>query len=355
MSNLFDELTVRSVTFPNRIGMSPMCMYSYEHGFVNDWQLAHLGARATGGVGLIIAEATAVNPLGRITPNDAGIWADEQIEPLAKTAGFIRSQGVVAGIQLAHAGRKACTHRPWEGGKPISSEESNWWQAVGASPVSFNSEYQVPHELTKREILDIEQDFVNGARRCLEAGFNLLEIHAGHGYLLHSFYSPASNMRNDEYGGNFHNRIRFLMEIIQKIRTVWPDKYPLMVRLSGTEWTENGWTVEDSISLTKEMMKAGVDIVDCSSGGNIPGVKVKLEQGYMVPISEQVRKATGAMTATVGLISDPTYANSIIAEGKADIVLLGRELLRNPTWPLQAAKALGVKPPIPPQYLRAYK
>jgi 2,4-dienoyl-CoA reductase-like NADH-dependent reductase (Old Yellow Enzyme family) len=308
-----------------------------------------------GGVGFVISEATAIVPEGRISPNDLGIWSDEHIEALSKVTKFIKSQGAVAGIQLAHAGRKACTHRPWDGGVPIPKGHPEWWQVVGASPLAFNENYQTPLELSIKEIHAIEDKFVKAALRSLDAGFNLLEIHAAHGYLLHSFYSPKSNQRTDEYGGSFENRIRFLLETVQKIRRVWPERLPLFVRISGTEWMDDGWNVDDSIRLAEILKSEGVDVIDCSSGGNIPGVRIPLVPGYQVPLSEEIRKNSGIKTATVGLITDPELANEIIQEGAADFVLLGRELLRNPFWSIDAARKLGYPSPIPPQYLRAYK
>jgi 2,4-dienoyl-CoA reductase-like NADH-dependent reductase (Old Yellow Enzyme family) len=355
MSHLFEPIKIGEVTFRNRVGVSPMCQYCYQDGFSNEWQAVHLGARAMGGVGFVISEATAIVPEGRISYHDLGIWSDDHIEALSKVTTFIKSQGAVAGIQLAHAGRKACTFRPWDGGVPIPKGHPEWWQVVGASPVAFNENYQTPLELSIKEIHEIEDEFVKAALRSLEAGFNLLEIHAAHGYLLHSFYSPTSNHRTDEYGGSFENRIRFLVETVTRIRSVWPERLPLFVRISGTEWTEAGWNVHDSIQLAQILKNEGVDVIDCSSGGNIPGVKIPLVPGYQVPLSDEIRKNSGIKTATVGLITDPEHANEIIQKGAADFVLLGRELLRNPFWSIDAARKLGHPSPIPPQYLRAYK
>ena len=355
MSHLFEPLKIGDVTFRNRVGVSPMCQYCYQDGFSNEWQVVHLGARAMGGVGFVISEATAIVPEGRISPNDLGIWSDEHVEPLSKVTEFIISQGAVAGIQLAHAGRKACSHRPWDGGTPIQKGHPEWWQVVGASPVAFHDNYQTPLELSIKEIHEIQDKFESAALRSLEAGFNLLEIHAAHGYLLHSFYSPISNQRTDQYGGSFENRLRFLVETVQRIRRVWLEKLPLFVRISGTEWTESGWNIDDSIQLARILKSEGVDVIDCSSGGNIPGVKIPLTPGYQVHLSGEIRKNTGIKTTTVGLITDPEHANKIILQDEADFVLLGRELLRNPFWTLDAARKLGHPSPIPPQYLRAYK
>jgi len=268
---------------------------------------------------------------------------------------FIRTHGAVAGIQIAHAGRKACTAPPWQGGQPILQDHPDWWRSVGPSPIAFSEQYQIPHELSIEEIHEIENEFEVAAKRSLNAGFNLLEIHAAHGYLIHSFCSPVSNKRTDQYGGSFDNRIRFLIEIIQRVRKVWPERLPLFVRISGTEWTEDGWKTDDSIELAKHLKREGVDVLDCSSGGNIPGVKIPLTPGYQVPISEQIRKNTGIKTAAVGLITDPIHANEIIQQGKADFVLMGREFLRNPYWSINAANILGYSSPVPSQYLRAYK
>jgi len=355
MPHLFEAIIIKDVTFRNRIGVSPMCQYSYENGFSNDWQVVHLGARAAGGVGLVIAEATAIEPEGRISPKDVGIWSEEHIEPLAKVTQFICSRGAVAGIQLAHAGRKACTHRPWDGGKPIANENPAWWQSVGPSPVAFSESYQTPRELTKDDIKSIQQKFKEAAQRSLQAGFNMIEIHAAHGYLIHSFMSALSNHRVDEYGGSFENRSRFLVEIIREVKEVWPERLPLFVRISGTEWVEDGWSLDDSIQLAKILKQEGVDVIDCSSGGNVSGVKIQLKPGYQIPIAEAIRKQAGIKTAAVGLITEPDHANSIVQNGSADFVLLGRELLRHPSWALDAAVKLGYPAPIPSQYLRAYK
>ncbi len=354
MASLFDPLTIKSIILRNRIGVSPMCQYSYTDGFSNDWQLVHVGALAAGGAGLIIVEATAVEACGRISPNDLGIWSDEHVEPLRRVTRFIKEQGAVAGIQIAHAGRKACTIRPWDGGKPVPASDPNWWKPVGASALAFSEEHQIPHELSIEEIKRIQTLFVQAAERALDAGFEWLEIHAAHGYLLHSFYSPISNHRTDEYGGSFDNRIRFLMETVHAVQGVWPGSLPLTVRISGTDWVEGGWRIEDSVELAKKLKAAGIDLVDCSSGGNAIGAKPPLGPGYQVPISEAVRNQAGIATATVGLITEAKHADEIIRSGQADVVLLGRELLRDPHWPLRAARELGATPTVPPQYLRAY-
>lgn len=354
MPHLFDPLTIKDITLRNRVGVSPMCQYSYHDGISNEWQVVHLGARAVGGSGLVIAEATAVEPRGRITPFDVGIWSDEHVEPLQRVTRVIKQNGAVAGIQIAHAGRKACTAQPWQGGAPVKQDDPDWWQVVGASPIAFSSEHQLPVELTVEDILHIEELFVGAAQRSLAAGFEWLEVHAAHGYLLQSFCSPLSNTRSDRYGGSFENRTRALLEVVRKVRDVWPERLPLTVRISGTEWVENGWRLEESVALAHLLKAEGVDLVDCSSAGNLSYVKVPAEPGYQVFIAEAVRRGADIPTAAVGLITEARQAEEIIASGKADLVLLGREMLRSPYWALQAAKQLGQPVPIPPQYLRAF-
>ncbi len=354
MPHLFDPLTIKDITLRNRVGVSPMCQYSYHDGISNEWQVVHLGARAVGGAGLVIAEATAVEPRGRITPFDVGIWSDEHVEPLQRVTRVIKQNGAVAGIQIAHAGRKACTAQPWQGGAPVKQDDPDWWQVVGASPIAFSSEHQLPVELTVEDILHIEELFVGAAQRSLAAGFEWLEVHAAHGYLLQSFCSPLSNTRSDRYGGSFENRTRALLEVVRKVRDVWPERLPLTVRISGTEWVENGWRLEESVALAHLLKAEGVDLVDCSSAGNLSYVKVPAEPGYQVFIAEAVRRGADIPTAAVGLITEARQAEEIIASGKADLVLLGREMLRSPYWALQAAKQLGQPVPIPPQYLRAF-
>lgn len=356
MTGLFDPFTIKSITLRNRIGMSPMCQYSYQDGFSNDWQLMHLGARAVGGAGLVIAEATAIDPAGRITPYDVGIWDERHIEPLRRVTNIIQSQGAVPGIQIAHAGRKACVGKPWgeERGRPITNSDSRWWKVVGPSAIAYTPDHQVPHELTVADIHGLQRAFMIAARRAYEAGFEWLEIHAAHGYLIHEFYSPYSNQRTDEYGGSFENRVRFLLETVDKVQTVWPEELPLTVRISGTDWVEDGWLVEDSVALAKLLKKSGVDLIDCSSGGNVADVSLPFGPGYQVPISETIRKEAKIATSTVGLIKTPQQADSIIREERADLVLLGREFLRDAYWPLHAAKELGVDMDVPPQYMKAY-
>jgi len=354
MPHLFEPITIRGITLRNRIGVSPMCMYSYIDGFSNEWQIVHLGARAVGGAGLIIAEATAVEARGRISPFDVGIWSDAHIDPLARVTSVINKNGAIAGIQIAHAGRKASSNRPWESDKPILPDKPLGWQGVGPSPIAYNEEYTVPHELSVSEIHAIQDNFRAGAQRALAAGFEWLEIHAAHGYLLHSFYSPISNKRTDDYGGSFQNRIRFLIETIRAVRPVWPEHLPLTVRISGTDWVEGGWTVEESVELARNLKLEGVDLIDCSSGGGVFNAAVPIGPGYQVPISDAVRKGANILTAAVGLITAPAQADEIIRNNRADLVLLGREMLRDPYWPLHAAQVLKQPAPVPPQYRRAF-
>jgi 2,4-dienoyl-CoA reductase-like NADH-dependent reductase (Old Yellow Enzyme family) len=354
MPALFDALTVCGVTLRNRIGVSPMCQYSYTDGFSNDWQLAHLGARAAGGAGLILTEATAVEPRGRISPDDVGIWSDAHVDPLARVTRFIREQGAVAGIQIAHAGRKASTQRAWDGGKPILPDMPRGWQVVGASAIPFAEGHQTPRELTKTEIRELQDAFRAAAVRALAAGFEWLEIHGAHGYLIHSFYSPLSNRRTDEYGGSFDNRIRFLMETVRAVRPVWPERLALTVRISGTDWAEGGWRVEEAVQLAVRLKAEGVDLIDCSAGGNIADARIPVGAGYQVPISEAVRRGADILTATVGLITEPMQADEIIRNDRADVVLLGRQMLRDPYWALHAAQSLKQPAPVPAQYLRAF-
>ncbi len=355
MPDLFTPLTIRDITLRNRVGMSPMCMYSYEDGLANDWLLAHLGARAAGGAGLIISEATAVEARGRITADDLGLWNDAQIAPLARVTRFLKQQGAVAGVQLAHAGRKASGTRPWDGGQPLQPSDPRGWQVVGPSPLAFSPAYQTPQELSVEEIHAIQAAFVTAAQRALAAGFEWLEIHAAHGYLLHSFYSPWSNRRTDRYGGSFDNRIRFLVETAQAVRAVWPEHLPLTARISGTDWIgADGWQVEDSVALALRLKAEGVDLIDCSSGGNVFQARVPAEPGYQVHISEAVRQGAGIATAAVGLITTPGQADALVREGRADMMLLGRALLRDAYWAVHAAHTLDRPAPVPPQYLRAY-
>ena len=354
MSHLFEPFHLRSITFRNRIGIAPMCQYSYDDGFSNDWQLVHLGSRAVGGAGLVFAEATAVEAIGRITPADLGIWKDEHIEPLERVAQVIASHGAVPGIQIAHAGRKAGTARPWDGGKTLS-DEAGGWEPVGASAVPFADGYRVPHELTVTEIRDIQAKFVEAAKRALASGFKVLELHAAHGYLIHSFFSPISNQRNDQYGGSLDNRLRFLIETTRQVRAVWPESLPLFVRISATDWVDGGWSLDDSVQLSRRLAAEGVDLIDVSSGGNSPLQRIPGGPGYQVPHSEAIRTQAAIATAAVGSITQATHADEIIRNGRADLVLIGRESLRNPYWPIDAARELGQAEamPRPDQYKRA--
>lgn len=353
MAHLFDPLTLRGVTLRNRIGMSPMCQYSAQDGFTDQWHLVHLGARAVGGVGLIITEATAVAANGRISPYDIGIWQDEHLAGLQTIARFISDHGAMPGIQLAHAGRKANTARPWEGGRPLSTPNDGW-RIVGPSAIPFRAGHPTPHPLTVAEIGEIKVAFRTAASRAVQAGFKLIEIHAAHGYLLHSFYSPLSNERSDAYGGSFDNRIRLPVEVVCEVRRVIPDSLPLVVRVSSTDWTEGGWTLEETVELASRLKLEGVDLIDCSSGGNVATAHVPAAPGYQVPFAHAVRHGAGIATSAVGLISHPEQADKIIVDGDADLVLLGRELLRNPYWPMAAAHILKQPLAPPPQYARAY-
>ena len=352
MSDLFSPLKIKNTEFRNRIVVSPMCEYSSVDGFANDWHLVHLGSRAVGGAALVIAEATAVSPEGRISPGDLGIWKDEHIEKLRQITEFIHGHGAVAGVQLAHAGRKASHEVPWRGNKQIPSSDENGWKALAPSPVAFAATEETPLELDKAGIEKIKADFRVAAARAFEAGFKVIEIHAAHGYLIHEFYSPLSNHRTDEYGGSFENRIRLLLEVVAAVKESWPDENPLFVRISSTDWTEGGWTADDSVNLAKKLKEAGVDLVDCSSGGNIL-TQIPLKPGYQVEFAERIRKESGIMTGAVGLITEADQANQIIKNGRADVVLLARELLRDPYFPLRAAHHLGQEIKWPVQYERA--
>jgi 2,4-dienoyl-CoA reductase-like NADH-dependent reductase (Old Yellow Enzyme family) len=352
MPRLFAPLKIRSITLKNRIVVSPMCQYSSEDGFATDWHLVHLGSRAIGGAALVFTEATAVSPEGRISPHDLGIWKDEHIVQLKKITNFITQQGSVPGIQLAHAGRKASTSRPWEGDKLIPVSEGGW-KTVSASAIPFSEDKDTPTELTQQGINGIIADFIAATKRALEAGFKVIEIHGAHGYLINEFTSPLSNKRTDKYGGSFDNRIRFLIEIIEAIRSVWPQDNPLFLRISASDWTEDGWTVEDSVKLAGIVKDKGVDLMDCSSGGVIPNVKIPAKEGYQVPFAEAVHK-TGILTGAVGVIVSPEQAEEILSKEQADLIFLARELLRDPYFPLRAARELEYDDiPWPVQYERA--
>lgn len=354
MSLLFEPIKIRSIELKNRIVVSPMCQYSSEDGFANDWHLVHLGSRAVGGAGLIIAEATAVSPEGRITPNDLGIWKDEHIDFLKRITSFIEKNNSVPGIQLAHAGRKASHHVPWKGSAVLKDDEGAW-QTLAPSAIGYKQTDPVPKEVSVEEIKKLITDFTNAAKRALQAGFKVIEIHAAHGYLVNEFLSPLSNTRNDEYGGSFEKRIKVLVEIVEEIRKVWPEMYPLLVRISATDWVEGGWTDDDSVRLTEILKNKGVDAIDCSSGGNISSQKITVSPLYQVPFAEKIKKETGIVTGTVGLITTPEQAEEILTKQQADLILLARQFLRDPYFPLHAAKQLNVDVPWPDQYDRARK
>lgn len=353
MAHLFAPLPLRGLSLPNRIAVSPMCQYSSTDGLATDWHLVHLGSRAIGGAGLVMTEATAVTPQGRISPQDLGIWSDAHIEPLARIVRFLAQQGSVAGIQLAHAGRKASTPPPWENRSVTLTEAEGGWPIVAPSALAFDGGCSVPTPLSIEGIHAVIEAFVLAARRALAAGFRVAEIHAAHGYLLHQFLSPVSNKRSDRYGGSFENRTRLLREIVVAVRAVWPDRLPLLVRISVTDWVDGGWDPEQSLELVRQLLPLGVDLIDCSSAGSSPSAPIPVGTGYQTAFAERIRRETGARTGAVGLITSPAQADHIIRSGQADLVLLARELLRDPYWPLRAARELGQQTPWPAQYLRA--
>jgi 2,4-dienoyl-CoA reductase-like NADH-dependent reductase (Old Yellow Enzyme family) len=353
MSNpLFSPLQLRSVLFPNRIGISPMCQYSSEDGFVNDWHLVHLGARAQGGSGAVILEASAVVPEGRITPADLGIWKDEHIEGLARVVRFLHSQGVRAGIQLAHAGRKASMSPPFGPERLVQPSEGGW-QTVAPSAVPFSPDYSQPRALDRAGIAAVVAAFAAGAHRAEQAGFDFVEIHGAHGYLLHQFLSPLANERTDAYGGSFENRTRLMLQVTDAVRAAWPAHLPLFVRLSATDWSEGGWTADETVELARVLKAHGADLLDISTGGMVPSAKIPAGPGFQVPFAARVRAEAGIATAAVGLITEAVQANAIVAEGKADLVLVARAALQNAYWPVHAAEALGEPVSWPKQYLRA--
>ena len=350
MSRLFSPLQLRSVTFPNRVFVSPMCQYSAEDGMPNDWHLVHLGSRAVGGAALVCVEASAVTPEGRITPWDAGIWSEAHARAWQPVARFIRARGAVPAIQLAHAGRKASCDKPWLGGKPLDASRGGW-TTRGPSALPFGT-YPAPEAMTVAEIDRTVEDFRRAARLALDAGFDVAEVHGAHGYLLHSFCSPLSNRRTDGYGGSFDNRVRLALEVATAVRATWPQDKPVFYRISASDWAEGGWDLEQSIALAARLREIGIDLVDCSSGGNVADAKVKLGPGYQVPFAAAIRRDAGVPTAAVGLISEPVQAEQIVASGQADAVCLARALLRDPYWPRHAARTLGVEMPWPDQYKR---
>ncbi|HEY0405091.1 MAG TPA: NADH:flavin oxidoreductase/NADH oxidase [Pyrinomonadaceae bacterium] len=352
MSKLFSPFKLRSVEFRNRVFVSPMCQYSSRDGMPNDWHLAHLGSRAVGGAGLVMVEATGVSPEGRISPGDTGLWSDRHAEAFKAIAAFIKSQGAVPGIQLAHAGRKASTDVPWRGGKPLSEQEGGW-PTIAPSPLAFAEGYAVPREMTVREIEEVTQQFVDAARRSLEAGFEVVEIHMAHGYLLHEFLSPLSNHRTDEYGGTLAARAQFPLKVAAAVRKQFPDALPVFVRISATDWADGGWDLPDSIQFSRWLRELGVDLIDCSSGGLVPGAKIPVKPGYQVPFAAAIRAQASVATGAVGMITEAAQAEQIISSGEADVVLLARAMLRDPYWAAHAAKELGAEAPWPVQYGRA--
>ena len=348
--DLLSPLTIRGVSFRNRIAMSPMCEYSAQDGFANDWHLVHLGSRAAGGPALIMVEATAVTAEGRISPGDLGIWKDEHIEPLARIAKFVHSQGAVAGIQLAHAGRKASCDLAWKGGASLKSSEQGGWPVVGPSPVPFDEADPVPIPLDEAGIDGVIDAFEAGARRALKAGFKVLEIHAAHGYLLHEFLSPISNHRNDRYGASLENRMRLLVQVAERLRRLMPGEVPLFVRISATDWVAGGWDIEQSVELARQLKGVGVDLIDVSSGGTVPYARIPVAKGYQVPFARRIREEVDIRTGAVGLITEPHDADEIITGGCANLVFIAREMLREPYWALKAQQALGEEPAWPIQY-----
>jgi 2,4-dienoyl-CoA reductase-like NADH-dependent reductase (Old Yellow Enzyme family) len=350
MPALFEPLTLRGLTLKNRIVVSPMCQYSAEDGFANDWHFVHLGSRAVGGASLIIIEATAVSPEGRITPDDLGIWKDEHIAMLKHINAFMEAQGTVPGVQLAHAGRKASTYAPWKGSGAVAE---GGWEVVAPSALPFSEDYPQPVALDAEGLKKVIADFRTATERSLAAGFKVIELHAAHGYLLHQFLSPLSNQRTDTYGGSFENRSRLLLEVVAAVRQVLPPDFPLIVRISATDWTEGGWNADESVKLASILKDRGVDLIDCSTGGNVPHAKIPVGPGYQVEFAERIKRETGLPTGAVGLITTPAEAEAIVANGQADLVLLAREELRDPYFPLHAAHELGAEVAWPPQYERA--
>ena len=349
---LFAPLRLRGVELRNRIVVSPMCQYSSDDGMATDWHLVHLGSRAVGGASLVIAEATAVTPEGRISPRDLGVWSDAHVPGLARCTAFVEAQGAVAGVQLAHAGRKASTSPPWMGGHVVP-ERDGGWRTVAPSAVPFREGSPEPLALDAAGIRDVVDAFVAATGRSLEAGFRVIELHAAHGYLLHQFLSPLSNHRTDAYGGSFENRVRLTLEVTEAVRAAWPAELPLFVRISATDWVEGGWDLDQSIALARLLRDRGVDLIDCSTGGIVPGVRIPVGPGYQTEFAERIRREAGIATGAVGLITEPEQAEEIVREGRADVVLLARQLLRDPYWPLRAAKRLGAEVKWPVQYERA--
>jgi 2,4-dienoyl-CoA reductase-like NADH-dependent reductase (Old Yellow Enzyme family) len=352
MSKLFSIFKLREIEFRNRAFVSPMCQYSSQNGLPNDWHMVHLGSRATGGAGLVMVEATAVSPAGRISPNDTGIWSNEHTNAFKPIVSFIKSQGAVPAIQLAHAGRKASTDTPWRGGKPLSQAEGGW-QTLAPSPLPFAEGYSVPQEMTRQHINEVVAEFSAAARHSLDAGFEVIELHMAHGYLLHEFLSPLSNHRQDEYGGELRARAKFPLQIAEVVRKQMPDSLPLLVRISATDWVDGGWDLEQSIQFARWLREIGVDLIDCSSGGLVPGARIPVGPGYQVPFAAAIRREADIATGAVGMITEAFQAEQIISSNEADAVFLARAMLLDPYWPLHAAKDLGVDASWPIQYLRA--
>ncbi|MDG0818107.1 NADH:flavin oxidoreductase/NADH oxidase [Bdellovibrio svalbardensis] len=351
-AQLFSPLKLRDITFKNRIAVSPMCMYSAENGVPNSWHMVHLGSRAVGGAGLIVVEATGVSPEGRISPGCLGLWNDQQMEAFKPIVSFMKEQGSVAGIQLAHAGRKASHSVSWKGSRALSAQEGGW-QVQAPSAIPYSEQSLLPKEMNSDDILQLIEDFCASTQRALNAGFQVIELHMAHGYLMHEFLSPLSNHRQDEYGGSLENRMRLPLKLVEEVRKILPMELPLLVRISATDWAEGGWDLPQSIEFAKELKKRGVDLVDCSSGGNVPHQKIAVGPHYQVPFAEAIKQSAGIPTGAVGLITDPLSAEEILKSGKADLIFLARELLRDPYWPLHAAKKLGVDIAWPLQYERA--
>ncbi len=352
MSRLLSTIKFRELKLKNRLVVSPMCQYSAKDGVPDDWHLVHLGSRAVGGAAVVFTEATAVSPEGRISPADTGIWSEDQTKAFTRISTFIRDHGAVAGIQLAHAGRKASTKIPWEGDGEVPVENGGW-ETMAPSSIKFADNYPLPEEMGQPDIKLVLAQFASAARRSLDAGFQIAEIHMAHGYLLHEFLSPLSNHRNDEYGGGLRNRMRFPLEVAEIVRNTWPADLPLFVRISVTDWIDGGWDLPQSIELAKELKKIGVDLIDCSSGGIAPGARIPVGPGYQVGFAEEIRKQAGIMTGAIGLITDATQAENILTGEQADVIFMAREFLRDPYFPLHAAKTLGDDPQYPVQYQRA--
>ena len=353
MSHLFDPLAIRDITFANRVFVSPMCEYSSTDGYANDWHFVHLGSRAVGGAGLVLTEATAVLPEGRISPQDLGIWIDDHIEPLSRAVRFIHEQGSVAGMQLAHAGRKASTYAPWTGHGMVPESQGGWKNVVAPSALAFSEGYPMPRALSVDGIKSIVSAFAAAARRACDAGFRVIEIHGAHGYLIHEFLSPLSNQRTDAYGGSFENRTRILREIVAAVRGSWPERAPLFVRISATDWVDGGWDIQQSVELARQLKDLGADLIDCSCGGNVPHAKIPVGPGYQTQFAEQIRREAGILTGAVGMITSSIQAEHILVTGQADAVMIAREFLRDPYWPLRAARELGQPIPWPVQYLES--